>query len=79
MDQTWTMFLIFAELCLWNALLGNSFGILLGSMVTGIKTIVQLITIFFVPFVLMAGFVVNTGTLGVTASSPRIFQFHEIS
>lgn len=60
MDQTWTMFLIFGEMVLWNSILGNSFGVLLGSMVRGIKTIVQLITIFFVPFAIMAGFIVNT-------------------
>jgi hypothetical protein len=55
------MFLLFAEICIYCALLGNFYGVLLGSMVTGIKTIVQWITIFFVPFTIMAGFIVNTG------------------
>jgi hypothetical protein len=63
MEETWTMFLIFSEFCLWNAMTGNSFGLLMGTLARTVPTIVQVIPVFFVPFVLMAGFIVNTGTI----------------
>lgn len=54
------MFFIFAEMSIANSLLGNFFGVLLGSMVRGAKSIIIWITFFFVPFTIMAGFIVNT-------------------
>lgn len=44
-------------------MIGNSFGLLLGNLVRGAKTIVQVIPPFFVPFVILAGFIVNMGRL----------------
>lgn len=44
------------------SLIGNSLGLMLGNVVVGgAKTIVQFIPILFVPFVLLAGFIINTG------------------
>lgn len=54
------------EFCLWNAMLGNSYGVLVGNLVRGAKTIVQIIPPFFIPFCLLAGFIVNMGILLVT-------------
>jgi hypothetical protein len=35
----------------------------MGTLARTVPTIVQVIPVFFVPFVLMAGFIVNTGTI----------------
>ena len=54
------------ELVLWVSLIANSFGLVLGCLVSGgAKTIVQYVPIFFVPFIILSGFILNTGTLGV--------------
>ncbi len=53
------------EFCLWNAMLGNTYGLLLGNLVRGVKTIVQVIAPFFVPFIILAGFLVNMSMLQI--------------
>ena len=57
--------LLFFEFMVWVAVTGHAFGNLLGNLVKGgVKTITQLAPLFFVPFVLLSGFVVNSESLG---------------
>lgn len=63
MDQEIEFYARFAEYAILCALVGNSFGLLLGNLVTGgIRVIVNYLPVFFVPFAVLAGFVVNTGS-----------------
>ena len=64
MNPSTKMLLIFAEFCLWASMIGNSVGLFVGNLAKGVQTIMQLIPIFFVPPVLLAGFIVNTSELG---------------
>lgn len=59
------MFLSVFEDIFIGCLLGNSMGFLLGSMVRGGSIVImQYVPLLFVPFTLMAGFLINTDTLG---------------
>ena len=58
------MFFRLAYFTILSAVVGNIMGVLLGNAVTGggVKTIVQYLPALIVPFPILAGFVVNTGT-----------------
>lgn len=74
-DMLKMLFLYFS----YSVLLGNSVGLFLGNLVTGVKTIIQLVPLFFVPFIVLAGFVVNTcNRVSLSATGclllPQIYQ-----
>ena len=64
MNPETKMLFVFAEFCLWASMIGNSLGLFAGNLAKGVQTIMQLMPIFFVPPVLLAGFIVNTSDLG---------------
>ena len=68
MRQDWFMFFRLAYFNILSAVVGNVMGVLLGNAVTGggVKTIVQYLPALIVPFPILAGFVVNTGTIVMT-------------
>ena len=61
MRDEWDMLARLFTYMVGLSLIGNSLGLMLGNMVGGTKTIVQFIPLLFVPFVLLAGFIINTG------------------
>jgi hypothetical protein len=64
MRDEWDMLMKLLVYIIGLSLIGNSLGLMLGNMVVGgAKSITQFIPIFFVPFVLLAGFIINTGRL----------------
>lgn len=65
------------EFILLVAAIGNVMGVMLGNLVTGggVKTIIEYIPIFMIPFPILAGFVVNTGMVSPDSDSLGIFSF----
>ena len=59
------MFKQFIEFALWSTLISNSIGLFLGCMIRTMKAVIQVIPLVFVTFVILAGFIVNTSSLGL--------------
>lgn len=57
------MFTSFSLVVLLISLLGSSIGMFVGNISNDHKTTVQFMPIFFVPFIILAGFIANTATL----------------
>lgn len=47
------------------ALMGNAIGMFIGNISSDHKTTVQFMPLFFVPFLILAGFIVNTGIISL--------------
>lgn len=63
MNPTTEMFFTFGSVVLLISLLGSGIGMFVGNISNDHKTTVQFMPIFFVPFIILAGFLANTATL----------------
>lgn len=57
-DAFWLVFLS----CMLLSILGGSLGLFAGTTSTDIKSVIQIMPLFFVPFILLAGFMINTSS-----------------
>lgn len=64
MHNSLDSYLIMATNCLLMSVLGGSLGLFAGTTSTDIKSVIQIMPLFFVPFILLAGFMINTTALG---------------
>jgi hypothetical protein len=64
MHQSWESFELLLLSCLLLSVLGGSLGLYAGTTSTDIKAVIQIMPLFFVPFILLGGFMINTGSLG---------------
>lgn len=64
MHQSWESFELLLLSCILLSILGGSLGLYAGTTSTDIKAVIQIMPLFFVPFILLGGFMINTGSLG---------------
>ena len=63
MNPANSMLVQFTYVVLLSSLMGNSFGLYIGNLSSDHKTVVQIMPLFFVPFLILAGFMANTAEL----------------
>ena len=63
LSATAEQFFLFYLISLLTALSGNSLGLLIGSMITDVKTAPVAIPIVLIPFIVLSGFFKNTGSI----------------
>lgn len=81
MNSSMHMFWNFFAVVILTSLLGNAIGMFIGNISSDHKTTVQFMPLFFVPYLILAGFLVNTGIHQYFANnfhSPVAFYFQVV-
>jgi hypothetical protein len=55
------MYLSMLEFGMWNMIIPNSVGIMVGSSFRNTKIVIMVLPMFFIPIILFAGIISNTG------------------
>ena len=63
MRKSTDMYTSVLEFGMWNMIIPNSIGIMVGSSVTTLRIVLMILPMFFIPMMLFAGIISNTGIL----------------
>ena len=61
MRKSTDMYTSVLEFGMWNMIIPNSIGIMVGSSVTTLRIVLMILPMFFIPMMLFAGIISNTG------------------